>query len=143
MKIKDATNKVNKALDGAAAKVERSRLTKWILVALAVVLVLLVFAWAKAAHATGLEHAVVVTTVVKAAPAAVTAAAPAAATSGAASGGGAAPVVAGGGGSSLAGTVAFAGVGVFFWAVICVAEKAKNPNGFWAKYLCLRAEPRT
>lgn len=61
MKIKQASDKANEALDGAAAKVERAGLTKWILVALAVVLVVLIFSWARAARATGVEHAVVQT----------------------------------------------------------------------------------
>jgi hypothetical protein len=60
MKIKDATDKANEALSGAAAKVERAGLTKWILVALGVVLLILIGVWASAAHATGWHHAPVV-----------------------------------------------------------------------------------
>jgi hypothetical protein len=47
MKIRDASEKANEALEGAAAKIERQGLTKWILVALAVVLVIAVWLWAK------------------------------------------------------------------------------------------------
>lgn len=55
-KIKDVTNKVNEALDGAAAKVERARLTKWALVALVVILLIALGLWAGKARATGYEH---------------------------------------------------------------------------------------
>lgn len=46
MKIREAADKANEALDGAAAKIERAQLTKWVLVALAVVLLVLIAAWA-------------------------------------------------------------------------------------------------
>jgi len=32
------------------------------------------------------------------------------------------------------------GVGLYFWAVICVKEREVNPEGFWPKYLCLKKE---
>lgn len=56
MKIKDATEKANEALEGVAAKVERSRLTKWILVALVIVLLVAVGLWFSKARATGYEY---------------------------------------------------------------------------------------
>lgn len=56
MKIKEAGEKVNEALQGAAAKVERQGLTKWVLVALIVVLVIAVGLWFSKARATGYEN---------------------------------------------------------------------------------------
>lgn len=56
MKIKDASDAVNAALNNAAAKVERTKLTKWILVALAAVLLIAVGLWFSKARATGYEH---------------------------------------------------------------------------------------
>ena len=32
------------------------------------------------------------------------------------------------------------GVGLYFWAVICVKEREVNPYGFWPKYLCLQKD---
>lgn len=137
MKIKDATNKVNEALEGAAAKVERAKLTKWALVALAVALVCLVAFWAFPAKATGMEHAVVtvktvVAPTVVAPPPAPVAAPPSVAAptspSTQPSGGG------GGNSSWLAkGGAVMIGVGVFFYAVICTAERHKNPQGWFSR----------
>lgn len=143
MKIKDASDKMNEALDSAAGKVERARLTKWVLVALAVVLILLIVAWARAAHATGYEHAVPI--VVKAAtvvpPTVVT---PPVVTPPVAPPTTAPPAQPpSGSGPGALGWYVMAGVAVYFWAVICVAERAKNPDGFWARRMCLKAEPRT
>lgn len=47
-----------------------------------------------------------------------------------------------GNGPGVMGWAVMAGVATFFWAVICVKEQADNPNGFWAKRMCLRVEPR-
>ncbi|MCC7144229.1 MAG: hypothetical protein IT349_19210 [Candidatus Eisenbacteria bacterium] len=66
MKIKDASKKVNDALDGAAAKVERQKMTKWVMVALVAVLLVVMVMWASAAQATGWHHVkpVIIKTVV-------------------------------------------------------------------------------
>ncbi len=141
MKIKDVTNKVNEALDGVAAKAERTRLTKWIIVALVALLLVYVYAfWPSKARATGFEHAVVKPLVVApvaappvVAPPAASAAVPPSAAAPASpstqpSGGG------GGGSSWLAkGGWAMIGVTVFFYAVICTAERWKNPQGWFAR----------
>lgn len=135
MKIKDATEKANEALDGVAAKVERTRLTKWVLVALAVVVVLLLAAWFTKARATGMEHAIVpvvvktapvVPPVVVPPPVSVPVPPPSS---------GAAPVQPSGGGNGpgAMGWYVMGGVIVFFVAVICTAERHKNPQGWFAK----------
>jgi hypothetical protein len=125
--------KIKEALEGATAKVERLGLTKWLVALVVGLILLLVFSLARA---TGVEHAVVIVTkVVPVVPATVT---PAAATVVPA----AAPVPATapaqqpsyGGGSSAAGWFVFAGVGVFFYAVICSSERHRNPEGFFAKH---------
>ncbi len=72
MKIRDASDKANAALDDAAAKVERAKLTKWILVALAVLLLVAVGLWFSKARATGWHHVVVKPPVVVAPPVVVT-----------------------------------------------------------------------
>jgi hypothetical protein len=56
MKIKDATGKANEALDSAAAQVERAKLTKWVLLALAGVLLVVIWMWFAKAQATGYEQ---------------------------------------------------------------------------------------
>lgn len=52
----DFKTKANEFLNSAAGKVERAGLTKWILVGLAVLLLILVGTWATAAHATGVHY---------------------------------------------------------------------------------------
>jgi hypothetical protein len=47
VKIREASKKANEALEGAAGKIERQGLTKWILVALAVVLLVAIGFWFK------------------------------------------------------------------------------------------------
>lgn len=56
MKIREASEKANEALDGAAARIERAKLTKWVLLALAIVLLIAVGLWFSKARATGYEH---------------------------------------------------------------------------------------
>lgn len=51
-------NKVDEKLDALAAKVERHKLTKWILVALALALLVALGLWATKARATGGHHVV-------------------------------------------------------------------------------------
>jgi hypothetical protein len=38
------------------------------------------------------------------------------------------------------GYAVFAGVAVYFWAVICVKEREVNPDGFWANYMCFKRD---
>lgn len=49
------------------------------------------------------------------------------------------PVYSAAGGDPV-GPFVFAGVAIFFWAVVCVKEREVNPDGFWASYLCLPRE---
>lgn len=56
----DFKTKANEFLNSAAGKIERAGLTKWILVGLAVLLLILVGTWATAAHATGIHHVPIV-----------------------------------------------------------------------------------
>jgi hypothetical protein len=51
-----------------------------------------------------------------------------------------APVTQPSGGASWVGGLVMVGVGLYFWAVICVKEREVNPEGFWPKYLCLKKE---
>lgn len=44
----------------------------------------------------------------------------------------------GGSGPGAMGWAVMGGVAVYFWAVICVKEKAENADGWFAKHMCLK-----
>lgn len=133
MKIKEAADKANEALEGAAAQVERAKLTKWVLLALGIVLLIAVGLWFSKARATGFHPPIIVTPpvvappVVVATPVVVPPPSTAAAT----------PLPAeqpsGGGSGFNPGYFVMAGVAIFFYAVICQKEREVNSTGWFAR----------
>lgn len=94
---------------------------------LAAVLILFALMFASVAFATN-TATVIAPVVVKAAPVAPIVQNPTVASVPASSGAGA----------GVAGGFAMAGVSLYFWAVICVKEKAENADGWFAKHMCFR-----
>lgn len=112
MKIKDVSDKANEALDSTASKIERAKLTKWVLVALAVVLLIAIGLWFSKARATGYEHGMQ----------GATAIAGAAAVAGASATGGAGGPVSAGGDSYSSRSYAFGAPGFANGALTCEAQ---------------------
>lgn len=111
-------NKVDEKLDALAAKVERHKLTKWILVALALALLVALGLWATKARATGGHHVVpiIVKPVVPPVPPVVTP--PPASVPVSPPSSGAAPSQPSGGGGGTLGWYVMGAVAIYFGAVI-------------------------
>lgn len=106
---------------------------------LAAVLILFALMFASVAFAAGYHHIPVVKPPIVVTPPVVTPPVASSASVGAESASTTQPAYTGAGGDPV-GPWVFAGVAVYFWAVICVKEREVNPGGFWANYMCFKRD---
>ena len=100
---------------------------------LAAVLILFALMFSAVAFATGSHVPIIVKPPVVVAPPPPTVAVPPPSPAAAPQ-----PQPSGGGSGSALGWAVMGGVAVYFWAVICVKEKADNADGWFAQHMCFR-----